>query len=139
MDAKTLSVLEYPKILSRLADFCDFSASAELARALAPTPDFDEACERLAGTSEARKLLSINDLTIGGAKQAPSLTGYCRSTKQFVRVQLKSWDDYRKSIPNSPDCPEPILPIYDGSQISKIPCPKCGNLTLGYQRRLMFD
>jgi DNA mismatch repair protein MutS2 len=67
MDAKTLAVLEYPKILARLADFCDFSASAELARLLAPTPDFDLACERLAETSEARKLLSINDLTVGGA------------------------------------------------------------------------
>jgi len=67
MDSKTLAVLEYPKILARLADFCDFSASAELARALNPTPDFDLACVRLAETSEARKLLSINDLTIGGA------------------------------------------------------------------------
>ncbi len=67
MDPKTLQILEYPKILSRLAEYCDFSASAELARALAPTPDYDLACERLASTSEARKLLSINDLTIGGA------------------------------------------------------------------------
>ena len=67
MDQKTLQVLEFPKILARLVDFCDFSASAELARALQPTSDFDEACERLAGTSEARKLLSVNDLTIGGS------------------------------------------------------------------------
>jgi len=67
MDSKTLHILEYPKILSRLADFCDFSASAELARGLTPTPDFDEAVERLAGTSEARRLLSLQDLTIGGA------------------------------------------------------------------------
>jgi DNA mismatch repair protein MutS2 len=67
MDSKTLSILEYPKILARLADFCDFSASAELARDLSPTPDFDEAFERLAETSEARKLLSTQDLTIGGA------------------------------------------------------------------------
>ena len=48
MDTKTLTVLEYPKILARLADFCDFSASAELARALTPTSDFDEASARLA-------------------------------------------------------------------------------------------
>ncbi|MGD0611892.1 MAG: Smr/MutS family protein [Anaerolineales bacterium] len=67
MDTKTLHVLEYPKILERLAGFCDFSASAELARALTPTGGYDEACERLAETSEARKLLSGQDLTIGAA------------------------------------------------------------------------
>ena len=67
MDSKTLSVLEYPKILTRLADFCDFSASAELAHALQPTPDYDEALIRLAETSEARTLLVTSDLTIGGA------------------------------------------------------------------------
>ena len=48
-----------------------------------------------------------DNLTIGGAKQSPSLTGYCRSTKKFVRVKPKSWDDYRKIIPACPDCPEP--------------------------------
>jgi len=67
MDAKTISVLEYPKILARLAGFCDFSASMELARALEPTTSFDLAVARLSETSEARKLLSIQDLGIGGA------------------------------------------------------------------------
>ena len=79
------------------------------------------------------------DLTIGGGKKSPSLTGYCRSTKQFVRVKLKSWAGYREATPACPDCPEPILPIYDGSQISEIPCPKGGNPTLHYKRTLMFD
>jgi DNA mismatch repair protein MutS2 len=67
MDSKTLSVLEYPKILARLAEFCDFSGSADLARLLTPTPDFIEASTRLAETSEARKLLATTDLGIGGA------------------------------------------------------------------------
>lgn len=67
MDSKTLSVLEYPKILARLADYCDFSGSAELARQLTPTADFSEATARLAETSEARKLLATSDLSIGGA------------------------------------------------------------------------
>jgi len=67
MDSKTLHVLDYPKILERLADFCDFSASAELARALTPTSRYDEAAERLAETSEARTLLTTSDLSIGGA------------------------------------------------------------------------
>jgi dsDNA-specific endonuclease/ATPase MutS2 len=63
MDSKTLHVLDFPKILARLADFCDFSASAELARDLTPTPDFDVASIRLAETSEALKLLVTSDLT----------------------------------------------------------------------------
>ena len=67
MDAKTLHVLEYPKILDRLADFCDFSASADLAHSLQPTPDYDQAVIRLAETSEARTLLVTSDMTIGGA------------------------------------------------------------------------
>jgi DNA mismatch repair protein MutS2 len=67
MDAKTLSVLEYPKVLERLKGFCDFSASMELARSLEPTDSYDLALARLAETSEARKLFSIQDLGIGGA------------------------------------------------------------------------
>ena len=67
MDSKTLSVLEFPKILARLADYCDFSGSADLARLLVPTPDLSEACARLAETTEARKILITSDLSIGGA------------------------------------------------------------------------
>jgi DNA mismatch repair protein MutS2 len=67
MDSKTLHILEYPKILEQLARFCDFTASAELARALEPTSNYEEAKRLLAETSEARRLLSVNDLTIGGS------------------------------------------------------------------------
>ena len=67
MDSKTLSVLEYPKILARLADLCDFSGSADLARLLTPSADFQEASARLAETSEARTLIATADLNIGGA------------------------------------------------------------------------
>jgi hypothetical protein len=79
------------------------------------------------------------DLPIGGGMRSPMLTGYCRSTKQFVRVKLKSWAGYREATPACPDCPEPILPIYDGGQVAEIPCPQCGNLTLHYKRRFLFD
>jgi DNA mismatch repair protein MutS2 len=67
MDSKTLNVLEYPKILERLAGFCDFSASMELARSLEPTDSYDLAISRIAETTEARKLLSIQDVSIGAA------------------------------------------------------------------------
>src|SRR6266508_2649074 len=82
MDAKTLSVLEYPKILERLKAFCDFSASMELAPSLQPTDSYDLALARLAETSEARRLFSTNDnIGIGGAhdiRPAPALAGGCR-------------------------------------------------------------
>lgn len=68
MDAKTLSVLEYPKVLERLKAFCDFSASMDLARSLEPTDSYDLALARLGETSEARRLFSTNDnIGIGGA------------------------------------------------------------------------
>lgn len=67
MDSKTLNVLEYPKILERLKSFCDFSASMELARQLEPTDSYDLAQSRLAETTEARNLFSIQDVSIGAA------------------------------------------------------------------------
>jgi len=68
MDAKTLHVLEYHKILARLKGFCDFSASMDLALALEPTNSLELAQARLAETSEARLLFSTNDnIGIGGA------------------------------------------------------------------------
>lgn len=67
MDEKTLRTLEFHKVLDRLAGFAAFSASAELARALRPVTDLDEAQARLKRTSEACKLLSINaDVSVGG-------------------------------------------------------------------------
>jgi hypothetical protein len=79
------------------------------------------------------------DLKIGGGMKSPSLTGYCRSTKKFVRVKLDSWKGYRETVPACPACPEAIQPIYDGGEVAKIPCPQCGHLTLHYKRTLMFD
>jgi DNA mismatch repair protein MutS2 len=67
MDSKTLNVLEYPKILDRLAGFCDFSASMDLARSLEPTSSFELATARLAETSEACKLISIQSMGVGAA------------------------------------------------------------------------
>ena len=69
MDEKSLNTLEYPKILEKLADRCAFSASADLARALRPTPKLAVARQWLAETTEARRLLEIRPQTsIGGAR-----------------------------------------------------------------------
>jgi DNA mismatch repair protein MutS2 len=67
MDLKTLHILEYDKIRARLRSFCDFSASMELALALEPTDSYDLALARLAETTEARRLFSVQDIGIGGA------------------------------------------------------------------------
>lgn len=67
MDSKTLNVLEYPKILQRLAGFCDFSASMDLARELEPTSSFELAIARISETTEARKLLSMQSTGVGAA------------------------------------------------------------------------
>lgn len=67
MDSKTLNVLEYPKILERLTGYCDFSASMELARSLEPTDSYDLAISRLVETTEARKLFSVQDVSIGAS------------------------------------------------------------------------
>lgn len=68
MDEKTLSTLEFRKVLDRLAGYAAFSASAELARALRPVREIDEINKRQARTSEARRLLDINsNVGVGGA------------------------------------------------------------------------
>ena len=68
MDAKSLTTLELPKVLDRLAAHAAFSASKELARSLEPTIDLAIARRRQAETTEAAKLLSIHSsLSIGGA------------------------------------------------------------------------
>jgi len=69
MDEKTLKTLEYPKILEKLADYCAFDASADLARALKPTTKLFEARRRQAVTTEAFNLLIARpDTTIGGVR-----------------------------------------------------------------------
>lgn len=74
MDEKTLSTLEYSKILERLAGYAAFSASAEKARQLRPAHDLAEALRWQAETTEAVHLLAIHtSLTIGGARDVREL------------------------------------------------------------------
>jgi DNA mismatch repair protein MutS2 len=73
MDEKTLKVLEFPKVLDRLAERAAFSGSARLARELRPSDDLHEVRRRLAETSEARRLLmSRPNTTIGAARDIRS-------------------------------------------------------------------
>ena len=110
MDAKTLSVLEYPKVLERLRGFCDFSASMELARLLEPTDSYDLALARLAETSEARTLFSIQDIGIGGAHDIRSAVdlaarGGVLDAQQLLDVKstLISCRELKKSLERKTD------------------------------------
>lgn len=67
MDKKTLHVLEYPKVLERLAAQCGFSASKELTLSLQPATSLLEIRQRQQEVTEARTLLVTSDATIGGA------------------------------------------------------------------------
>ncbi len=70
MHEKSLTTLEYPKILEQLTREAGFSASKELARTLAPSDDRNEVRRRLAFTSEARLLLEQRpDTGVRGAKE----------------------------------------------------------------------
>ena len=69
MDDKTLSTLEYPKILEKLAGYCAFEGSAKKAHALRPTTELFEAQRRQSETAEAIQLLIARpSTTIGGAR-----------------------------------------------------------------------
>jgi DNA mismatch repair protein MutS2 len=76
MDPKSLHLLELPKVLARLETYAAFSASKELARALAPSADVELARRALSGTSEARRVLELRpDLSVGGAHDVRAVSG----------------------------------------------------------------
>jgi len=67
MNPRTLRVLEYPKILERLAQYCAFSGGAELAAALLPSDDLVTVQTWLIQTHEAYQLLQQkDDVNFGG-------------------------------------------------------------------------
>jgi len=79
MNEKALSTLEYHKIIARLAEYADFSASAELARQLRPTPDLEEARRRQQATAEARHILSLDaDISLSQAQDIRPQVGLAR-------------------------------------------------------------
>lgn len=89
MDEKTLRMLEFPKIVDKLADFAAFSASKELAYALTPAKTIAEANKRLERTTEARHLLSVNDsVGVGGASDIRPLAVMARRGGVLTETDL---------------------------------------------------
>jgi DNA mismatch repair protein MutS2 len=76
---QTLTTLEFPKVLERLARFTSFAASRELALQLAPSIDPVEVRRRLRLTGEARWLLEErSEISIGGARDVRAAAGLAR-------------------------------------------------------------
>ncbi|MDE2892217.1 MAG: endonuclease MutS2 [Chloroflexota bacterium] len=59
MDAKSIAVLEFPKIVDRLAGLCGSPGGRALAQELTPSSDYDEVRRRQAATAEAKALSRI--------------------------------------------------------------------------------
>lgn len=79
------------------------------------------------------------NLAIGGGMRSPAITGYCAGCRDFVRIKLASHEDYRGKTYKCPKGHGPFTPIYDLSDISRFPCPKCGQRTLQAKRGILFD
>jgi DNA mismatch repair protein MutS2 len=79
MNEKALETLEYHKIINRLVDYADFSASADLARQLRPAANLEEVNRRQAATREARRILSLDvDVSFQNAQDIRPLIGLAR-------------------------------------------------------------
>jgi DNA mismatch repair protein MutS2 len=79
MNEKAIITLEYPKIIDRLVEYADFSASADLARQLKPTPDLEEARLRQTATREARHILSLDaDVSFQNAVDIRPMVGLAK-------------------------------------------------------------
>ena len=108
MDTKTLTVLEYPKILERLAANCGFSASADLARKLQPSVNLEEIQRLQAETSEVHALGVTFDSPAPGSGQGDvtsaqasaiaddvledaGITGMTASTPVKMAVRPNTW------------------------------------------------
>jgi predicted RNA-binding Zn-ribbon protein involved in translation (DUF1610 family) len=78
-------------------------------------------------------------LALGGARLSPAITCYCALCRDFVRLKLQDWDQYRDQKYYCPKCGRAATPIYSQDEISKFPCPRCGKLTLKTKTLIMFD
>lgn len=74
MDQKHLNTLDFPQILSRLAEYTSFSASRDLALALKPSPIVAEVRQRLQETREACHILGAHPgISFGGVRDVRPL------------------------------------------------------------------
>ncbi len=126
MDAKSLELLEFPKILEILAGFTSFSASRNLALNLKPSPEPELVSRLLTQSREARYLLSLMpSFSIGNvldvrelAKMAsvgraiePSDLIDIQSTLEAARHLRTNLEKQKEEIPLLWSLAEHILPL----------------------------
>ncbi len=96
MNDKSLNLLELPKILEQLTKHTTFSASAELARELAPSTDLQEVQTWLAETAEARALFeSKHVISMGGIHDVRDLV---LSAQRGVVIEAQKLLDVRSTL-----------------------------------------
>jgi DNA mismatch repair protein MutS2 len=79
MHSKSLQTLEFPKVLTRLADHTSFSAGRALAEALMPSNEPAVVARSLQETREALHLLAVRaGVSLGGAHDVRSSVGHAR-------------------------------------------------------------
>lgn len=106
VDEKSIRTLGYGEVLSRLGRYASFSASARLVETLRPGTDDETVRRNLARTTEARRLLSVNDAyRLGGCVDfRPALLtarkGGTIEAKAFVDIAatLAAARDVRNSL-----------------------------------------
>ncbi len=96
MDEKSLQILEFDKILDRVAAHASFSAGEQLIRALQPTVDEKRARRRQAETREAIDLFeSGSDARIGGARDVRQAAD---RAQRGITLQPEDFLDIRSTL-----------------------------------------
>lgn len=89
MDQKTITVLEFPRVLEKLAGFASFSLSHEMALQVRPTTDITLAVMLQKQTSEARQLLSMNsEIHLGGVADIRTQLELCKRSGVLAPAEL---------------------------------------------------
>ena len=93
LDQKTLSILEFDKIRELVAGYANFSGGRDLALAMQPTIELEQAREWQAETREAVSLFETDSgVTIGGARDVRraadnAMRGFILAPEDFLAIQ----------------------------------------------------
>ncbi len=93
LDQKTLSILEFDKIRELVAGYASFSGGRDLALAMQPTTELEQAREWQAETREAVSLFEADSgVTIGGARDVRraadnAIRGFILAPEDFLAIQ----------------------------------------------------
>jgi hypothetical protein len=79
------------------------------------------------------------NLSLGGSRRSPAITCYCAQCRDFVRLKLQDWDQYYDQKYYCPTCDRAATPIYSHQDITNVPCPRCGRMTLKTKTLRRYD